>query len=295
MIILVRFELNNFSTRNLIDEIVVDDNKGMDKLSINLEVDIHKMPCSILSLDIQDIMGSHTVNVDGTLIKERLSVEGKSLGIYSVKGSKFEDGRESHETEADINEIKQDFLNKQGCKLKGKFDVNKVPGNFHISSHAYNHLATQLIYQQVYTWDYSHTVHHLSFGDRELIEKLSEKVDTKNMHPIDGKEKINDMYKKQTEYFMNIIGSNYNLDFEAIDVYQITLTESVFSVDNHVPGVYFRYDLSPINVNYSYEEKNIFELFITICGIIGGTYGVFGVIDSIFFNLMPSLLTSAAK
>ena len=41
-------------------------------------------------------------------------------------------------------EIKKQVSEREGCQLKGFFKVNKVPGNFHISSHAFGPTISRL-------------------------------------------------------------------------------------------------------------------------------------------------------
>jgi hypothetical protein len=38
-----------------------------------------KFPCDIVSLDAQDVMGTHHINVAGDLVKRRLSKDGKFM------------------------------------------------------------------------------------------------------------------------------------------------------------------------------------------------------------------------
>jgi len=47
----------------------------------------------------------------------------------------------------------------------GSFTVKEVPGNFHISSHAYQNIFTRLmIDRHIQTLDVSHIIHGLYFG-----------------------------------------------------------------------------------------------------------------------------------
>lgn len=50
----------------------VDINRGGERIRVNLDVVFHRMPCDILSLDAQDIMGTHIMNIEGHLIKKRV-------------------------------------------------------------------------------------------------------------------------------------------------------------------------------------------------------------------------------
>jgi hypothetical protein len=88
-----------------------------------------RLPCSIISLDLQDIMGSHTVNIHGSLMKYKLNKDGKIIGesAYKTKppGEVHEDD-DSDEQMPDYEEVKKQFAEHEGCQLKGYFLVNKV-------------------------------------------------------------------------------------------------------------------------------------------------------------------------
>lgn len=44
-----------------------------------------------------------------------------------------------------------------GCRFEGKFYINKVPGNFHVSTHSAKSQPEHI--------DMSHIIHEVSFGD----------------------------------------------------------------------------------------------------------------------------------
>lgn len=50
----------------------VDINRGGEQIRVNMDISFPRFPCEIVSLDAQDIMGTHTVNVGGQLFKKRL-------------------------------------------------------------------------------------------------------------------------------------------------------------------------------------------------------------------------------
>lgn len=65
------------------------------------------------------------------------------------------------------------FKNNYGCRLMGSFTVKEVPGNFHISSHAYQNIFARLmIDQEIKTLDVSHIIHELYFGDISNIKTV---------------------------------------------------------------------------------------------------------------------------
>ena len=107
------------------------------------------MPCDIVSLDCQDVMGSHFVNVGGGLYKQRIDSQGNPIEdkqLISANDHDHDDhsghghGHDHGANQLDRGKLIQAFKNKEGCHLHGYIKVNKVPGNFHISSHAYSHM-----------------------------------------------------------------------------------------------------------------------------------------------------------
>jgi hypothetical protein len=103
-----------------------------------VDIDFPRFPCDILSLDVQDIMGSHSVNVEGDLTKVRLSKDNERLEEIKHKTDDGHGHGHGHGGNGiDFERVKLGFKNEEGCKLTGFMLVNKVPGNFHISSHAF--------------------------------------------------------------------------------------------------------------------------------------------------------------
>eukprot|EP00350_Pseudokeronopsis_sp_OXSARD2_P008011 CAMPEP_0170545238 /NCGR_PEP_ID=MMETSP0211-20121228/3701_1 /TAXON_ID=311385 /ORGANISM="Pseudokeronopsis sp., Strain OXSARD2" /LENGTH=85 /DNA_ID=CAMNT_0010849091 /DNA_START=127 /DNA_END=384 /DNA_ORIENTATION=+ len=66
---------------------LVDVSHKDDRLDINIDVYFPKLPCDILSLDVEDVMGSHQVDVSGRLYKRRHDRYGKFLTESSMLDS----------------------------------------------------------------------------------------------------------------------------------------------------------------------------------------------------------------
>jgi len=49
--------------------------------------------------------------------------------------------------------------------MKGFFEIDRVPGNFHFSSHGYNRIIPQLVNSGYRMFDMSHHIYTLRFGD----------------------------------------------------------------------------------------------------------------------------------
>ena len=52
-----------------------------------------------------------------------------------------------------FNHVMKDLSAKKGCRMKGSFDIDRVPGNFHFSCHAYGTFVHKLVNQ-----GYSNTI-----------------------------------------------------------------------------------------------------------------------------------------
>ena len=105
-------------------------------------------------------MMSHSPNL-GSVNKLRIDRNGQ----YLDEGRSFELLNEPNQ-ERQFQMAKMAFENGYGCQLRGDFTVKEVPGNFHISSHAYQNLYARLRIENVIrTLDMSHRINYLFFGD----------------------------------------------------------------------------------------------------------------------------------
>ena len=99
------------------------------KMHINIDIHFPNAPCMILSLDQQDLMGTHIVNVNDGLRKVRYDWFGTEIGNWDWVNKPYPEV---------IMAARDAFDKEEGCAIKGWLLVNWVPGNFHIASHDYN-------------------------------------------------------------------------------------------------------------------------------------------------------------
>ena len=57
----------------------VDNTRESSKLKVNLDIMFPRVPCDIMSLDVQDIMGNHQVNVGGSLLRRTFDKNGVTV------------------------------------------------------------------------------------------------------------------------------------------------------------------------------------------------------------------------
>jgi hypothetical protein len=155
-------------------------------------------------------MGSHSINVEGSLTKSRLSRGGQVLGVEPYKTKEIhvsDDEKQIHEEgetfQKNYELVKKEIIDEEGCRLKGYFYVKKVPGNFHISSHAYGDFVRQLSMEGHFKIDLSHHIVHLSFGDDKDIQTIKSKFGTGELSPLDNTSK-DERQKKMYEYYMKV-------------------------------------------------------------------------------------------
>jgi hypothetical protein len=161
-------------------------------------------------------MGSHTVNIHGSLMKYRLDKNKNILGEekYHVKESTKEDSKKNEHGHAhdedsmpDYEDVKNEIDNQEGCKIKGYFLVNKVPGNFHISCHAFTPIVHRLFQEGYFNFDLSHKINHISFGDDKDLKIIKHSFNTGELNPLDNTEKV-DTTRKFYEYYLKVIKNN---------------------------------------------------------------------------------------
>jgi hypothetical protein len=136
MIFLFFNEFNTFTQIKTTSVLQIDTNKGGEmvsknyisnkKITVNLDITLERLPCSILNLDVQDILGSHVENVQGTMRKIKLDKNGNNIGheifnnLDSIKSSR----NLNHELSMDS--IRKELQDGEGCQMAGSFSINKV-------------------------------------------------------------------------------------------------------------------------------------------------------------------------
>lgn len=246
MTILFISELIDFLTPEIINELFVDQAGSVaEKIDVRLNVSLPFLDCKYAGLDIQDDSGRHEVGALANMVKapiETTAVNGKHTG----------------------------------CRLEVSFQINKVPGNFHLSTHS--------AAQQPSTIDMAHEIHEISFGDDVKMLNLKGSFD-----PLRDTKKLEDSALQSHEYHLRIVPSIYEeLNGSLLRPYQYSYAYkkyiSIGFTGRVVPAVWFKYDINPISVKYKQRRKPFYEFLCMTCAIVGGTFTVAGIIDSLVFS-----------
>jgi len=274
-----------FLTPEISHEMFVDsavDARGTNHmLQINLNITVPKIPCAVVSVDAQDVMGSHVVDVGGKLHKVRLAKDGSPKRGVNGQPAQVEGGP----PEEQVGE---------GCNIAGTMIVKRVPGNFHVSAHAHAHLMG--IYFSNEAMNVSHIVHDLFFG--ETSELVS--IESAEFNPLSGViqggsgDGVPPGEARSYEYYINIVPTQLEkLSGKVYNSFQYVANSNDVIGRYRIPAVYFRYELSAITVRFAEKRKSFAHFLVQICAIVGGVFTVLGLISSILHKSLTRLIKKA--
>ncbi|XP_034888858.1 uncharacterized protein [Populus alba] len=170
----------------------------------------------------------------------------------------------------------------EGCNINGSLEVNRVAGSFHFapwkSFHQTNFLIQDLLDLQKDSYNTSHRINRLAFGDNFPGV----------VNPLAGIQLMHDTPNGVQQFFIKVVPTIYT------DIRGRTVHSNQYSVTEHfkkseltpldsLPGVYFFYDFSPIKVIFKEEHISFLHFMTSVCAIIGGIFTIAGIIDS-FIN-----------
>jgi len=195
------------------------------------------------------------------------------------------------------NEYNSAHRSEEGCKVRGTAQVKKVRGNFHVApgvsgdqnhgghSHHVHQISRTKLVQLASTLDLNHRVNHLSFGP----------VYPGMINPLDGHEKSIPGLVRHT-YFLQVVPTEYNDGWGSVETHQYSVTNHTeqISLDSghvHLPGVFFKYDFSPILVRLHGKTKSFSHFLTRLCAVIGGIWVSIGIV----FNMSRRIADMSKK
>ena len=61
-------------------------------------------------------------------------------------------------------------------------------------------------------------------------------------------------------------------------------SSQTIKLDQGMPAIFFRYELSPIRIQYTMSMQSVTDYVVNICAVIGGIYAVSSILDSALRN-----------
>lgn len=163
-----------------------------------------------------------------------------------------------------------DLRGEEGCQILGNIKIPRVKGNFHIAAGA-KYIDNQHTHSLSPTdtnrlndhYRIQHIIRELRFGDRFSGQ----------INPLKGQALFKPGLLKHT-YFIQIIPTQYEGGWFKKDSYQYTYTTHTEVVDTrsehwHLPGLFFRYDFSPMKAILSQRENRLSVYFSRLFALIG--------------------------
>lgn len=184
-----------------------------------------------------------------------------------------------------LNNMKDQFAETGGCQIYGNLHLNKASGHFHIAPHKKLHETglqnglfnlMDLISFTFDQFNITHTIESLSFGDHFPGIKSPLDSETRTIQDTHG----------MFQYYIKVVPTIFKgIGREPIESNQYSVTEHLRHLapgsGRGLPGVYFYYELSPVQANF--EERRLaggwMRFIMSICAIVGGSYTVMGLLD----------------
>ena len=298
MILLLMNEYFNYREYNMTTLMYVDKNRGSDNLQVNIDIDFYNLPCELLSMEIRNSLGLNVQNIEGQLIKYILNSKKEIIGqkLYSLESLGRYGHDHDHIAQPDYEFAKKEINNKEGCKLKGNFLLDAVPGSFIISSKAFLPTIERLRREGLDKTNVEHVINDLSFGEDIKKHKLLGfgYEAYKLMFTLRNKKRLNDKLPMVYQYYLKIVPTKFRY-YSGItyDKYQYTANSFAENTFDRVPLLFFKYDLSPITVEYKHTKMSFLTFIINVFAILGGVFTVAGIIDAIIHKSVLILLRKA--
>ncbi len=161
------------------------------------------MPCSLVSVDLEDIVGTHTINIQEGITKHRLDSSGSDSGQPDYTTPEVTEGKNLSSLIYD--DAVKSIQNLEGCRVVGEIYAKKVPGNFHISYHGYEDIMNKLTSNGFNKVELSHRINFLDIGcchhEVDITNrKFGGSTHLKNLNQVTKQDKE----KKVFEYFLQV-------------------------------------------------------------------------------------------
>lgn len=212
--------------------------------------------------------------------------------VYKLMGWRFKPHEVAQcEQEVLAENLRSEYAEDGGCQLYGKMELNKASGHFHIVPH--NTIRTlqgdkgglfNLLELLSFTFDQfniTHTVNSLSFGDH--FPSIAS--------PLDGETRSIQDTHGMYQYYVKIVPTQYvYYDGKEVHSNQYSVTEHVRNLSpgsgRGMPGVYFYYQMSPLNAKFEEKSKSFTAFLTSACAILGGCFTVMGIVDVVLNAVM---------
>ncbi|CAN0109434.1 unnamed protein product [Ectocarpus sp. 6 AP-2014] len=188
------------------------------------------------------------------------------------------------------NTMESPPVENEGCRLAGHLEVSRTEGNFHFApGHRLHRHANELsfvdrIQVALESFNTTHTINTLTFGDQPPPGHASPKHAVAST-VLEGHQKTVQDTHAMHQYFLQLVPTVYRLDNgETVHSNQYSATEHLKHVHDGtsrgLPGVYFYYEVSPVQALVEEKRKGFLAFLTGACGVVGGVYTILGLVNT---------------
>lgn len=277
---------------------VIQDQAQKAKINVNLNIKFPNVPCNLISVDQEDSVGNHRLDITDTITKQYIDREGNTSFF------------EQNPSKNTIENLYDAITKNKGCLIDGYISVSKVPGDIHISFHHYgdiysklreqrkdlfgkismNHKINSLTFGNIANNKY--LLHRFGYGDSAEVSKFTSSYDNNFNQNKKLPSFENEKAKKNYDYFIKLI-PHYFEDkiYNTVDTgYQFSMTSKSRPFDGEtseeMPIVIINYDFSAISMVLKLESKSFLHFLTHVCAIIGGVYVIFSIINTFLVSFI---------
>ena len=275
----------------------VDKDRGTDQVLVNINLELPNFPCELLSIEIRNDLGLRVQTLEGNLTKYSINSKNEILGQkpYALENLGRFGHDHDHIAQPDYDMVKNQIKNKEGCRLEGSFNIDAVPGSFIISGKAFYPTIERLRREGLDKSNLEHKINYLYFGESLTKRDLRFGVLRNNLfNTLNEKTRKNEKQQMVYQYYLKIVPVKYRyMNYKPQNKYQYTYNSFSDFVYNGIPSIYFKYDLSPITIEYKYTRMKYLTFLINVFAILGGVFTVAGILDAIIHKSVLVLLRKA--
>ena len=275
----------------------VDKDRGTDQVLVNINLELPNFPCELLSIEIRNDLGLRVQTLEGSLTKYSINSKNEILGQkpYALENLGRFGHDHDHIAQPDYDMVKNQIKNKEGCRLEGSFNIDAVPGSFIISGKAFYPTIERLRREGLDKSNLEHKINYLYFGESLTKRDLRFGVLRNNLfNTLNEKTRKNEKQQMVYQYYLKIVPVKYRyMNYKPQNKYQYTYNFFSDFVYNGIPSIYFKYDLSPITIEYKYTRMKYLTFLINVFAILGGVFTVAGILDAIIHKSVLVLLRKA--
>lgn len=273
----IAIETSKYLSPELKKDFIIFQEDKSSKINVYFSIYIPHAPCSILSVDLEDQLDEHKTNIGANINKKRVSKKNFNLVLPLFS---------PYITDELLRALNED----EGCLIDGFVEVNKVPGNIHISYHAFRNVYENL--EENHKQEFSklklvHKLNYLIFGDKNipLNELNSFNIHHNTVLPdfISNNNNLPnfDYYAKIVPHLLrNEIENTTKLNHQ----YSLNFANRR-SEDNEMAMIMINYEMSEVTTLITKKKKSISHFLTHLCAIVGGIFVIFSIINRIILSL----------